>query len=265
MANRMDALGDPLPNEPPRIPRMAEIVAARLRHRIINGELDDGDELPREADLLEEFGVSRPSLREAIRILETEGLLRIRRGKIGGGIVKRPTPSSAAYHLGLSLQSNGTTLDDVAAARSVLEPVCAGLIAALPKAKRAKVIKQLSDLVDENERALGESYEFTSTALSFHAAVVELCDNTTIMILTSALEAVWSSQERQWAEQATAEGGYPNRRYQREVLKAHRRIITFMSDGDVDGATRAMREHLTKSQPYVNYHDARIEVLGTRE
>jgi GntR family transcriptional regulator, transcriptional repressor for pyruvate dehydrogenase complex len=243
---------------------MAEIVAARLRTRIINGELDDGDELPREADLLEEFGVSRPSLREAIRILETEGLLRIRRGKIGGAIVMRPTPASAAYHLGLTLQSNGTTLDDVAAARSMLEPVCAGLIAALPKAKRAKVVKQLSSLVDDNERALGE-YAFTATALSFHAAVVEFCGNTTIIILTGALEAVWSSHERQWAEQASAEGGYPSPRHQREALKTHRRIITFMNDGDVDGATRAMREHLTKSQAYVNYQNTRVEVLGTRD
>lgn len=261
----MDVMGIARPNEPPRIPRMAEIVAARLRARIVNGELDNDDELPREADLLEEFGVSRPSLREAIRILETEGLLRIRRGKIGGAIVKRPTPESAAYHLALTLQSNRTTLEDLAAARSMLEPLCVGLIAGLPKASRIKVTKQLSDLVDENERSLGESYNFTSTALSFHAAAVALCDNSTITILTSALHAVWSSQERQWAEHATAEGGYPNSRYQRDVLKAHRRIIEFIAEGDVDGATRAMREHLTKSQPYVNYQNAPIEVLGQRD
>ena len=88
---------------------MAELVASQLRRRIIGGDLGDGDELPREAELLDEFGVSRPSLREALRILETEGLIRIRRGKVGGAIVQRPTAESTAYHVGLTLQSRGAT------------------------------------------------------------------------------------------------------------------------------------------------------------
>lgn len=244
---------------------MAELVAARLRRRIITGELDDGDELPREADLLQEFGVSRPSLREAIRILETEGLIRIRRGKVGGAIVKRPTAASAAYHLGLTLQSNATTLEDLATARSVLEPACAGLAAALPDAQRAKIVARLTELVDANEADIGESYAFTAGALQFHAAIIERCGNTTITLLAGALEAVWSSQERLWAQQASTDGEYPDPKDQREVLRAHRRVIKLIDDGDIDGATRAMRGHLTKSQPYVNYQNVPIEVLSPAE
>lgn len=243
-----------------RPPRMAELVAARLRRRIISGDLDDGDELPREGELQQEFQVSRPSLREAIRILETEGLIRIRRGKVGGAIVKRPTAASAAYHLGLTLQSQEVTLQDLAAARAVLEPTCAGLAAA--REDRDQAVAELTRLVEECESRIDDSYEFTTSALEFHAAVVVLCGNATITVLAGALEAVWASQERLWAKQAATEGGYPDVKLRREVLRAHRRIIRHIRDGDVDGATRAMRLHLAQSQPFVRYGEIPIEVIA---
>jgi GntR family transcriptional regulator, transcriptional repressor for pyruvate dehydrogenase complex len=245
---------------PLRPPRMAELVAARLRQRIVSGDLDDGDELPREAELQQEFQVSRPSLREAIRILETEGLIRIRRGKVGGAIVKRPTPASAAYHLGLTLQSQEVTLEDLAAARSVLEPTCAGLAAA--REDREHVVAELTRLVEECESRIDDSYEFTTSALEFHTAVVVLCGNATITALAGALEAVWGSQERLWAKQASTEGAYPDVKLRREALTAHRRIIRHIRDGDVDGATRAMRRHLVQSQPFVRYGQIPIEVIA---
>jgi DNA-binding FadR family transcriptional regulator len=241
---------------------MSEIVAAQLRARIIHGDLADGDELPREMLLVEEFGISRPSLREAIRILETEGLIRIRRGKIGGAVVRRPTAASAAYHLGLALQAKHTTLEDLAKARAVIEPACAGLIAELPARKRAKVVKTLNALVNANEQDLGKASAFTRSALTFHEGIIQNCGNTTVTMLAGALEAMWSFQERTWAENATNEGEYPNPKYQREVLRAHRRIIKLISDGDEVGATHAMRAHLESSQPYVNYPNALLDALG---
>lgn len=243
---------------------MAEIVAAQLRVRIVGGELQDGDVLPRESDLLEEFGVSRPSLREAVRILETEGLLRIRRGKVGGAVVSRPGAASAAYHLGLSMQARGATLGDVAAAREVLEPVCAGLVAALPQEERDRAVAALSAVVDENEAEVGEQYVFTAGALRFHAAVVDLCGNKTIAVLTSALEAVWSSQEKRWAEQASAVGDYPVSTFQRDVIKAHRKVVRAIANGNAAAAEKAMREHLSRSQPYVGRDEAEIEVISAR-
>jgi GntR family transcriptional repressor for pyruvate dehydrogenase complex len=238
---------------------MAELVADRLRRRIISGELD---ELPREAQLVAEFGVSRPSLREAIRILETEGLIRIRRGKIGGAVVMRPTAHSAAYHFGLTLQSRGTTLDDLATARAVLEPTCAALAAGLPDAQRSELVARLGALIDENERDIGATYAFTASALMFHAALVEHCGNVTITLLAGALTSVWSSQERLWAEKVAVDGRYPDPAYQREVVRAHRRVARLIEAGDVDGAARSMRGHLGHSQPYLDYDAVPIEVLG---
>ena len=73
-----------------RVPKMADIVADQIRSRIINGELKEGDRLPSEALMLERFGISRPTLREALRVLETEKLISVSRGSRNGAIVHTP-------------------------------------------------------------------------------------------------------------------------------------------------------------------------------
>src|ERR1700744_2696952 len=79
-----------------RVPKAAELLAARIRGQIIRRELKEGDALPAESELMERFGVSRPTLREAIRVLEMESLLRMRRGSRGGALVTAPDPPVAA-------------------------------------------------------------------------------------------------------------------------------------------------------------------------
>ena len=113
-------------------PRIAETVADELRRQIVDGELADGDLLPPQAVLVERFNVSLVSLREALRILETEGLLSVRRGNQGGSVVHAPTKASAAYMLGLVLQSEHVLLSDLGTALRDLEPTCAALAAQRP-------------------------------------------------------------------------------------------------------------------------------------
>ncbi len=112
--------------------RTAEIVADELRRQIIDGELADGDLLPRQEVLVEQFRVSLVSLREALRILETEGLVSVRRGNRGGAVVHAPAKASAAYMLGLLLQSDTVPLSDLGTALQELEPMCAALAARRP-------------------------------------------------------------------------------------------------------------------------------------
>src|SRR6201982_2052619 len=112
--------------------RTAEIVADELRRQIIDGELSDADLLPRQEVLVEQFNVSLVSLREALRILETEGLVSVRRGNRGGAVVHAPAKTSAAYLLGLLLQSDYVPLADLGTALQELEPACAALAARRP-------------------------------------------------------------------------------------------------------------------------------------
>ena len=80
------------------MPKMAELIGDVLRRQIVHGDLKEGDALPSEAVLMEQFGVSRPTLREAFRVLESESLITIRRGAHGGARVKSPDQKIAARY-----------------------------------------------------------------------------------------------------------------------------------------------------------------------
>ena len=135
-----------------RQPRLAELVAGVLRERIVDGDLGDGDALPGLDKLVQEFGVSPPSLREAQRILENEGLITVRRGNVGGAVVHRPKAETAAYMLGLVLQAEGVPVLDLAVALNHLEILCVKLCASRSDRRRA-VVPELRRLHEATEAA----------------------------------------------------------------------------------------------------------------
>jgi DNA-binding FadR family transcriptional regulator len=108
---------------------MAELVARSLRRQIVQGDLSEGDPLPPESELMRQFGVSRPTLREAFRVLESENLIIIRRGARGGARVLAPSADVAARYAALLLQFRGATLVDVYRAREIIEPPMVRLLA----------------------------------------------------------------------------------------------------------------------------------------
>src|SRR5438309_429977 len=113
-----------------RIPRPSQVVAARLRTMILRGELDgDENRLPPEAEFAEQLGISRHHLREALRMLEQDGLVRIRRGHGGGISPAVPDPEVLARTFEGILARQGTLLDDLMAARLIIEPAAAQLAA----------------------------------------------------------------------------------------------------------------------------------------
>jgi DNA-binding FadR family transcriptional regulator len=227
--------------------RAAELVAEDIRTEILKGNFRAG--LPKEAVLLADYQVSRPTLREALRILETEGLVETRRGRRGGATVRRPTPESAAYHLGLTLQAADADVDDLAAARALIEPLCAELAA--QSRDRKKLASYLDALTDEAEELIGEGAAFTACLQRFHTALVEASANTTLRILAGTVEAIWQGQEQAWARKVSAEGAYPKVREQEQALASHRRIADLIRRGDAEGAMEAARVHLRASMSYV--------------
>ena len=112
-----------------RVPKAAELVASDLRRQIIRGILTAGDALPNETALMEVYDVSRPTLREALRILESEGLVSVKRGAHGGARVHLPDIGVAAKYAALMLQVRGATIEDVFQARRVLEPAAVRMLA----------------------------------------------------------------------------------------------------------------------------------------
>ncbi len=96
---------------------------------VVDGQLKDGDFLPNEAELMAHFGVSRPTLREAVRVLESERLVEVRRGSRTGARVRVPGPEIVARPAGLLLELSGATIADVMVAQAGIEPMAARLLA----------------------------------------------------------------------------------------------------------------------------------------
>ena len=82
-------------------PRASAVVVSEIRRRIVSGELSEGEALPSEARLMERYRVSKPTIREAWRVLESEGLIIVRRGALGGAMVRTPSPTSVARQAGI--------------------------------------------------------------------------------------------------------------------------------------------------------------------
>jgi GntR family transcriptional repressor for pyruvate dehydrogenase complex len=254
----------PVLDSSPRIqlhqPRLAEMVAGLLRERILSGALRDGDALPRQEDLLKEFGISKPSLREALRILEAEGLITVRRGNRGGAIVHVPEARNAAYMIDLVLKVQNVGLDDVGGALAQLEPLCATLCA--QREDRVEtVLPQLREAHEAAVAALDDALEFTERSRRFHELLVELCGNQTLILLVGALEAIWADQEREWAQRATQSGGFPERERRRQGMRAHEKLLDLIEAGDHVAVNEAARVHLHAIQRYALSADGESATL----
>src|SRR3954469_8763653 len=156
--------------------RAADVIARQLRRRIIRGELVEGDGLPSEADLLTQFGVSRPTLREAIRVLESESLVVVKRGSRGGIEVSVPRVEKAAHYAGLLLEYRQATTADVFTAAAAIEGPC---VAMLARTRTADDLERLRDAVSSERDGHQEAGQLLEQQNDFHRLVIELAGNQT--------------------------------------------------------------------------------------
>jgi DNA-binding FadR family transcriptional regulator len=232
-----------------RRPRLAEAVAAQLREQIVSGELGDGDALPPLERLMEMFGISAPSIREALRILENEGLITVRRGNVGGAVIHKPNAENAAYMLGLVLQSRDVPVVDVARALANLEPLCARLCA--ERADRdVEVLPNLGQLHEEMTARLTEGAAYVQLASRFHRALVSCCGNESIILIVGSLEWLWSTQSGAWFRRATLHDESPDIAIRRTGLTAHARILEAIAAGNGRRAEALVRRHVHNPETY---------------
>jgi len=232
-------------------PNLAELVAGRLRAKILAGEFGDGDLLPKQDELLAAFPVSRPSLREALRILESEGLITVRRGKFGGAVVHRPTPVSVARTLSLVLSSRAVELRDVARALELIEPLCAGMCT--QREDRRDVVLPILREHDAQFVAALKSGDLSTAVVAsrkFHEEIVQQCGNETLIVLVSAIETIWSDQYLNWAMETDHQGVWPDQAAQAAAAADHKILLSLIEDGDADKAIAVARQHLVTVQRY---------------
>ena len=235
----------PIADRRVHLPRVADVVADRIRELIVTGELGDGERLPRLEVMLEEFGVSGPSMREALRMLESEGLITVQRGSIGGAVVHRPDAKTAAFTLAMVLRSRGAELGDVFETMALLEPVC-GMLCARRTDRKKTVVRELRK-INTKARGLidgGDDIAWNETMTSFHKTVVQRCGNEALTLLVGVLESILLVNVRAWAEASSAHGTYPTRAVKLKNLECHEELCDLIDAGKDSEVARKMTDHI---------------------
>ena len=230
-----------------RAPKTAELIATDLRRQIVKGELAAGETLPPEVQLMGQYGVSRPTLREAFRILETESLIQVRRGSRGGAQVMTPDSSVAARHVGLLLQMRQTTVVDVYEARMVVEPYCARLLAKRrTKADLADLrtcIADLGALVDAGVEAVPDTSRWAELTYRFHVLLFERCGNQTLAVQCEVLADIVATHLNQSIIHGFSSNSAPAANFRR-TIRSYEKLVSLLEAKDAEGAEAHWRVHM---------------------
>jgi GntR family transcriptional regulator, transcriptional repressor for pyruvate dehydrogenase complex len=223
----------------PRADRAATVpaystVAARIRGRILSGELLPGARLPSEPELSAEFGVGRSTVREALKVLASQNLITTTRGVTGGSFVAVPTVSDISAHLetgvGLMAAVETVTVDQLMEVRQMLEVPAAGVAAH----RRSQThLDELREAIFDPSEAVGP--ETFARNQEFHLVLLRAADNPLLEVITAPVFRVLSS--RFGRERAPAG-------FWQCVDADHRAVLRVVEAGDSLAAMTAMRRHL---------------------
>lgn len=257
MTARTDA-GRPRPDDsestttlsPLRVPKASDVLANDLRERILRGEFLEGTSLPPERDLVSQTAMSRTTVREALRILEVQGLVTIRTGRLGGAFVCRPDSDSVASSVDLLIRGRRIRLADLLETREAIEPQCAGFAA---RYRTDEDLQLLDDLNEKIESAEEDSLaDFLQANVAWHMAVAAATENELLSGVMRALSrAIY---------EATDDRGFVDEKVRADTVRAHRAVTRAIRDQDRDAAVRRMSRHVHSYAEAVLEVDSRTEI-----
>jgi DNA-binding FadR family transcriptional regulator len=244
-----------------RAPKTGELIAAHLRRQIVRGTLTPGETLPAESHLMEQYGVSRPTLREAFRILEAEALISVRRGSRGGARVIAPDPSVAARYVGLLLQIQGATINDVYEARMISEPPCARLLAAnrtpADIAALTAIVDDLKAEVATSKPFIPDPHAWSRLTYRFHQLILDRCGNKTMAIQGAVLQDIVATHLRTKIAQRDNDDDTDDR-FQL-VIRSYAKLITHIKAGNATAAEKHWRTHMENAAQYLLKDDLKTK------
>lgn len=234
-------------NAPHRRPKVAELVAAELRHQIVTGQLKPGDKLHPENVLREEFEISRPTLREALRLLESESLITISRGQHGGARVRPIDLAAAARQAGVYLQIEGTTLQDVWLARTVIEPPAVALLASHPSLKAFAELE--TNIAEAHEAARQDPIRYADLSAEFSMLITRHCGNKTLHLLSSLIHDIIRRQHQDVTARTLSKAGVLKLRL--GSIRSREKALDLMRRGAAAEAESFWRDHLAHMRDLV--------------
>jgi DNA-binding FadR family transcriptional regulator len=214
--------------------RAYQRVVEQIRGDIFAGRRRPGERLPTEPALGAQFGLSRAGVREALRVLELQGLVEVRHGHAGGAFVAEPTCTPVLGALEDSLRLGLVDVDELYQARRSVEP---SMVRLAVERDAAALAVQLADNVARTRRALADGAPVSALNREFHARVAERASN---QVLTLMMRVLQGLLERLDAQRPNA------RTLSRCALADHRQLLAAVRAADADQAERLMREHLLR-------------------
>jgi GntR family transcriptional repressor for pyruvate dehydrogenase complex len=222
-----------------RTPKVSQKVAMAVVDEIVSRGLRPGDRLPAEAEMMEQFAISRASLREGLRLLENYGVITIRQGQRGGPEIGSLGPADLARTFSLFCRLYGATYRDVFNARLLVEPLMSRIAAEQQAPEQMSALRALLEL-----EANTPAEDYVEASNSFHQLVSGLSGNLVVDLLGQALRAFY-------AERIFRGGALPE-----ESLvfcrAAHPQIGEAILAGDGSRASELMAQHMAELNTLVN-------------
>jgi GntR family transcriptional regulator, transcriptional repressor for pyruvate dehydrogenase complex len=218
---------------PIEVPKGPDVLASELRERILSGELKEGVALPAERELVKQTQMSRATVREALRILEVQNLVRVKAGRAGGAFVQRPSTEAMASSVSMLIRGRQIRLADLMETREALEPFCAELAAAKRTTAELRVLEEANDAIAEPSASLAE---FLRANLDWHVGVAIAGHNELLIgFMTALSQAIYAGTEN---------AAFVDDKVRAITTRAHKSITNAIRDKDPEAAGRRMRRHV---------------------
>jgi GntR family transcriptional regulator, transcriptional repressor for pyruvate dehydrogenase complex len=216
------------------VPKSSDLLAERLRVQILAGGLAPGDSLPAERDLVADTGLSRGSVREALRILEGEGLVQTRPGRYGGSVVCQPVERLLARHVSVFAKGRRVSIQSLIEAREALEPMLAQLAAVNRTAQDLVSLEAISARLED--AAPTDVPRFLAENVAWHRALAIASHNELLCAFLTSISGL--------IHEASQMEDFAPDDVRALVVKVHRRILAAIAAGDADAARRRMERHV---------------------
>jgi len=211
--------------------RISEVIVEQIRLLMRQGQLKPGDRLPPERDLCARFGVSRVTVREALRMLESSGLVEIRVGARGGAFVTAPSSDRVGEGLADLLTLSVISAADVTEVRMILE---VGIVPLVCERATEEDLADLRKICERSEQALRERNYTMDMSLEFHTRVAAAAHNPAVSMLVESFRGpILMSLEQ--AKSAAPEMG-------KLGTQEHERFIEAVGRRDAEAATTIMAQ-----------------------
>ena len=228
------------------VPKSYDVLADKLRETILKGDIREGESLPTERELVSQTGLSRGSVREALRMLAVEGLVRPRHGRLGGNIVTLPGKESMAHFINQFVVGRRLSLRTVQESRETIEPTLARFAAAR---RNLDDVKKMRALNDDLANAVSDRAQFAAVNIEWHNAVAAASRNDLLAAFLFSMSF--------GVAMSTMADEYDTVEVRKAAINIHARIADAIEAQNADLAFRRMEKHVSATRAITSAREDR--------